>query len=234
LIFFELVPFFYIRVLKKLWTKVFLKPGNKEKRYTTPKKGTLYRENCTTFRGGATDDYLALVRVKDLYTPLLIMDTTHHEAVGGEDAGEDKAPPPRPPRPSSLLQCKKKDGYVLDANLFLQYQSQLQEEQQASDYQNQLICSLVLDELDSSAGGEDAQPDPTKRKRSCKRDDAFMTIVDGVMVPYTPRTSPWYIWFVLHPRLESPKFNKKFRLRFRMVSRQHTPSLSRQQIVLGS
>jgi hypothetical protein len=110
----------------------------------------------------------------------------------------------------SLSECIDSNGNV-DALALLLYHRRRQKERNA-------ILDLLLQKCRDIAAKDEKYVKESKpsRSRSCfKKVVTQLRLPDGSLVDMTPKTSPWYVSYVLHPKLGDEKFEKKFRLRFR-------------------
>jgi hypothetical protein len=92
----------------------------------------------------------------------------------------------------------------------LQQQNNNEEEEEFDEQLDELA------RLCQKRAAEEQSEQPRKRNRSCKK--VVMEVFDenGNRHVATPKQTPWYLFYVLFPSLEKPKFHKKFRHRFRL------------------
>jgi hypothetical protein len=106
-------------------------------------------------------------------------------------------------RPASMAQCVDPTG-KLDVLQVSRYWQRQDEE-----------SSSLVENLFSRSSSNDECP-PKKRVRSVKSNGLEMLDSQGNRVPADPRQSPWYKQYVQDPHIEKPKFQNKFRRRFRL------------------
>jgi hypothetical protein len=109
--------------------------------------------------------------------------------------------------PTSLMHCINASGEV-DTDEYLLYRRAKRLKRVS---QKEVIVQSCVD-----LANEEIKQNPPTRKRSCLRRSLLLYRNEaGDLKEVTPRMTAWYIMYVDAPDLESAKFRKKFRRRFR-------------------
>jgi hypothetical protein len=111
--------------------------------------------------------------------------------------------------PNSLLECYDKDGQ-LDIDLLFLYRRKRRADR-VDVLEEKLAECLELAEEEMEADKEDHPV----RNRRMKANPLMCRNDEGDLVPLRPKGSTWYAIYVESPNLDSDKFHKKFRKRFR-------------------
>jgi DDE superfamily endonuclease len=118
-------------------------------------------------------------------------------------------------RPSSLVDCIGKDGITIDPAKYLEYQ---EKDDELGDLQLQLAFAYGVSSKGMQSGGN--KQSVRSRKKRTKRKVKVLTPYyfdgNGTKIYLRPRQTYWYMMYVKSPALEDPKFNVKFRRRFRI------------------
>jgi len=124
--------------------------------------------------------------------------------------GDEQSALPTDQRPTSLLKCLDLNGRI-SLSKYEQYKMRRVDEEEMQ-FMSEALLDLTLLDNDDFGGG---RPRP---KRSRRMKAILLAAVDdsGNDIPYVPTISPWYTHYVRNPNLSCPKFDKKFRLRFRL------------------
>jgi Plant transposon protein len=107
--------------------------------------------------------------------------------------------------PSSLIHCLDEEGNI-DTSLYFLYLRN--KRSKAIEFDN-LIANCMESTMESTQ--EDVGIKKNRNKRKCIN----LMSKDGVLYEIDPRSSIWYITYVLSPRIDDNKFEDKFRRRFR-------------------
>ena len=111
-------------------------------------------------------------------------------------------------RPSSLLECMDDNGLLMPEK-YLQYSAR---ESETED----VLLKLRLMLIKRSDHGIRVLKKQCGRTRKHKALVPYYFDDNGKKVLLRPRQTSWYMMYVKSPSLDSDKFNKKFRRRFRM------------------
>ena len=116
--------------------------------------------------------------------------------------------------PSSIFQCYRDgDQTRLDPYRYYHFKRSLGEENQQRTLQTIIATCCVLADEEGLEQLDDETGKP--RRRPANREPRWKLDGLGQKVPYGPKDTMWYQDYVLHPQVNSMKFRKKFRRRFR-------------------
>jgi DDE superfamily endonuclease len=127
--------------------------------------------------------------------------------------------------PSSLLDCMV--GVSLDVAKYLQYSAKESELDEM-----RLKLSIGMLKLQNAGGQRKQAKKQQVKQRAPRRYKSLAPYYfddNGIKICIRPRHTAWYMMYVKNPALDSDKFNKKFRRRFRMSHQQFVRLLARVQ-----
>ena len=116
--------------------------------------------------------------------------------------------------PQSVLECYGADGRF-DWDLYWLYRRNELDDDDDDDFQDHTDAVSECVRLADREMEELSNQQPPRR-RSCKSNPMMMRSSDGTLVPMLPTNSSWYSLYVLNPDVDDEKWQRKFRLRFRL------------------
>ena len=115
-----------------------------------------------------------------------------------------------PTLPTQLSHCINNDGTINMSKVLMLRRRQQEEEDEDDD-----ALLLLASNTDNGNGLVKNKLASLKQRTCFQKNLNLCRCEDGSLKTIGPRQSNWYVMYIKSPALDDPKFNKKFRRRFR-------------------
>jgi hypothetical protein len=123
--------------------------------------------------------------------------------------------------PQSPLECINPNTGEFDIDLFLLYRRRSEFDESFEEFQATIEDDDDEDDDYDIANDSNCSNAPRRKKshgvKERREQRIYRCPLDGKIKPLGPKNTPWFMEYVESPNITSPKFQRKFRRRFRMA-----------------